>query len=125
LAWNSDTVSVLCLECLWVVVDLKRRYKNSLKELINNNNLLEHAGNRVPKNCIKYYKYDTKCIESRLNHIVNFTNFIHILNTFPTCKRPLQLGLPIMQSDSLYHQIHHLETVKHKWLATDSRQFHT
>ena len=31
-AWNSDTVSVLCRERLWVEVDLKRRYRNSLSE---------------------------------------------------------------------------------------------
>jgi len=32
LAWNSDTVSVLCRERLWIVVDLKRRYRNSLNK---------------------------------------------------------------------------------------------
>ena len=32
-AWNSDKVSVLCRERLWVVVDLKRRYRNSLNEV--------------------------------------------------------------------------------------------
>jgi len=31
-AWNSDTVSVLCRGRLWVVVDLKRRYRNSLTD---------------------------------------------------------------------------------------------
>ena len=34
-AWNSDTVSVLRRERLWVVVDLKRRYRNSLNEWMN------------------------------------------------------------------------------------------
>ena len=34
-AWNSDTISVLCQECLWVLVDLKRRYINSLNEWMN------------------------------------------------------------------------------------------
>ena len=33
-AWNSDTVSVLCREPLWVVVDSKMRYRNSLNERI-------------------------------------------------------------------------------------------
>ena len=32
---NSDTVSVLCRERLWVVVDLKKRNRNSLNELMN------------------------------------------------------------------------------------------
>ena len=35
LAWNSDTVSVLCRERLWEVVTLKRRYRNSLNEWMN------------------------------------------------------------------------------------------
>jgi len=34
-AWNSDTVSLLCQECLWVVVDLKRRYINWMNEQMN------------------------------------------------------------------------------------------
>ena len=34
-AWNSDTVSVLCRDRLWAVVDLKRRYKISLNEWMN------------------------------------------------------------------------------------------
>ena len=33
--WNSDTVSVLCRERFWVVVDLKRRYRNRLNEWMN------------------------------------------------------------------------------------------
>ena len=36
-AWNSDTISVLCRKRLWVVVDLKRRYRNSLNEWMNTN----------------------------------------------------------------------------------------
>jgi len=35
-AWNSDTVSVLCRERLWVVVDLKKRYRNSLNGIGQN-----------------------------------------------------------------------------------------
>ena len=34
-AWNADTVSVLYHECLWVVVDVKRHYRNSLNEWMN------------------------------------------------------------------------------------------
>jgi len=33
--WNSGTVSVLCREHLWVVVDLKRCARNSLNEWMN------------------------------------------------------------------------------------------
>ena len=33
-AWNSGTVSVLCRECLWVVVNLKRPCRNGLNEWI-------------------------------------------------------------------------------------------
>ena len=34
-AWNSDIVSVLCQERPWVVVDLKRRYRNCLIDWLN------------------------------------------------------------------------------------------
>ena len=33
-AWNSDTVSVLCQERFWAVVDLMRRYRNIQNEWI-------------------------------------------------------------------------------------------
>ena len=33
--WNSGTLSELCREHLWVVVNLKRRYRNSLDEWTN------------------------------------------------------------------------------------------
>ena len=35
LVWNSGTVSVLGRERLWVAMDLKRRYRNSLNEWMN------------------------------------------------------------------------------------------
>ena len=35
LEWNPGTVSVLCRERLWVVKDLKRRYRNSMNEWMN------------------------------------------------------------------------------------------
>ena len=34
-AWNSYTVPVLCRERLWVVMDLKRRYRNRTNEWMN------------------------------------------------------------------------------------------
>ena len=58
-ASNSGTVTVLCRERLWVVVDLKRRYENSLNGWMNELRL----------RCIHVHTYEHTCMHSNIERI--------------------------------------------------------